>query len=298
MNCSPGTFNAQAGATLCTSCPAGRYSETSGAVACAACAPGTFNPTTGGAAASACKACEPGHFAESPGSAQCADCVPGTFSASAGAKQCEACPLGMIANQSAAAACESCPTGQYAFVEGSTACTACAVQAPRGSVQFTKVGTDKKAGNDGLAIDSQFQVPFGFASLDPSLTGARVIVQTVTEAFVLDAALPPGVYAGKGTRGWELRQGQWEYTDTTGLPVDGITSMTLAGNSLNASALVQASVKGTKTDYAVNAADEPLRVVIAVEDVSVPQCSDSAFQVGDCVFDKKQRTLTCQQPVR
>jgi hypothetical protein len=98
-------------------------------------------------------------------------------------------------------------------------------------------------------------------------------------------------------RGWELKKSgdQWTYTDTTGEPIGGIVGMTIADWSRLEPGLVRVTVNGVNGPYPVEPGDEPLRVAILLEDITLPVCSDSAFVLDDCTFTGPKGTLMCQK---
>jgi hypothetical protein len=75
---------------------------------------------------------------------------------------------------------------------------------PKSSLVLTRVLADVAPGNDGLVLRADFRLGAGasFAALDPSLEGARIVVANAAGTPRLDASLPGGSYAGRGTRGW------------------------------------------------------------------------------------------------
>jgi hypothetical protein len=89
--------------------------------------------------------------------------------------------------------------------------------------------------------------------------------------------LPPGDYAGKGTRGWSQNNSGTAstYRDTTGTPINGITKMTikaLAGD-------VRVKVIGRRGTYDPIGADAPLHAVVELgdaTDVAAGLCGQSS----------------------
>jgi hypothetical protein len=165
------------------------------------------------------------------------------------------------------------------------------------SLKLTKVAADPVTGNDGLTVATGFTVVAGFGALDPAANGARVIVQAAGHELVLDALLPAGAYGGRGTRGWELRKKgrEWLYTDTTGTPIVGIVSLSVADRSRVAPGAVSVKIQGRNGEYPVAPDESPLRAVVALDQTPAPVCGISDFEEDDCTFNGAGNALTCKK---
>src|SRR5262249_42568872 len=100
---------------------------------------------------------------------------------------------------------------------------------PRSKLVLSKIFSDGTPGNDKLTLSGNFERPPGnsFGSLDPSLRGARIVIETQSGTRRLDQVLPGGLYVSGPARGWK-RNGKgtlWQYVDKTATPLAGITSV-------------------------------------------------------------------------
>src|SRR5262249_39060890 len=120
-----------------------------------------------------------------------------------------------------------------------------------------------------LKVKGAFALPSDktFADLAPQLRGAHVLVEGASGGIGADRTLPPGGYAGKGTRGLGAHASGpvWGYRDKTGTPLNGITKLSIqdfdSGN-------VRVKVTGKRRTYDVAAADAPLHVVVDLGDAT------------------------------
>jgi uncharacterized delta-60 repeat protein len=122
-------------------------------------------------------------------------------------------------------------------------------------------------GQDKLKLSASFDVPpGGFAAFDPLADGARVVLRRADTSQVIDAVLPAGAYAGKGTAGWVLNGGgnMWKFLDRTGSPVAGIVGMQVRDQSRKSPDRVAVKMKGKNATYRVFSFAYPLRGTIVL----------------------------------
>jgi hypothetical protein len=133
---------------------------------------------------------------------------------------------------------------------------------------------------DTLKVKGVFPLPSGktFGDVAPLLKGAHVLVEGASGGIGADVTLPPGDYAGRGTRGWTANASgsTWTYRDRTGTPLNGITKLSIqdlgSGN-------VRVKVTGKHGTYDLVAADMPLHVVVDLgdaTDAAVGLCGQSS----------------------
>ncbi len=163
------------------------------------------------------------------------------------------------------------------------------------------INTNTTPSNDKVSLAGEF-VQAGapaFATLDPSVDGAHVVIRNAAGVTRIDARLPGGTYAGKGTRGWSLAGSgkKWAYKDATSSPIVGIVKMAIADKSKTAPGRVGIKVQGAKATYPIVAGDEPLRGIVVLGGPSAGtqgRCGETAFVPGDCNFNGSQATLVCK----
>jgi hypothetical protein len=176
------------------------------------------------------------------------------------------------------------------------------LETPAPKVILGAIGSDTTPDNDRLSISGEFLLPptVSFSQLRPETGGARVVIQNQAAATRLDARLPAGAYAGRGTRGWKQNGGltKWTYLDRTASPVGGIVRMTTTARGDPASRQVRVAVKGRRGTYPIAAGDGPLRAAVVLGGPLSSQegeCGESDFQPGDCVFNGSQSRVTCKK---
>ena len=172
---------------------------------------------------------------------------------------------------------------------------------PRSNVKFTKVNTDTVVNNDGFKVSANFVLGSGqsFASLNPLVTGARIVVQNEADVARLDRTLPGGAYAGTGTRGWKLNRNgtAWSYIDSTNAPLSGIKRAKLSHKPSAAPGQVQVSFAGTKSTYPVVGSDVPLHAFVVFGDHAAAEdgyCGESLYGPGSCGLNPTGNTVSCK----
>ncbi|MBY0279526.1 DUF4215 domain-containing protein [Candidatus Binatia bacterium] len=172
---------------------------------------------------------------------------------------------------------------------------------PKSKLVLGKIHSDTMPGNDTVALKATFALPAGtaFADLDPRMRGARVTVRGALGASVLDAWLPGGTYAGKGTRGWRSNGNRsvWLYLDKTATPLGGITLIRAIDRGAGLpGGLVAVTVDGKRATYPIATSDVPLQATVTLgnqSDAIAGWCGESAYAASDCVFNGRANALTC-----
>jgi len=172
----------------------------------------------------------------------------------------------------------------------------------RSKLSVARINNDSTPGNDQLSLSGSFVLGIGdsFSEIDPLTDGVRVVLKRQDGTTVLDAVLAANAYGGAGTRGWRLNGAQtsWKFTDRTGAPASGITSMKITDQSGRAPRQVQVQVKGKNGTYAVVEGDEPLNALVRLGDQGADPagyCGEAAFTAGQCTFNGSGTTLKCEQ---
>jgi len=174
---------------------------------------------------------------------------------------------------------------------------------PPAKLALSKVGNDPTPGNDVLKFDGTFALPasLSFRSLDPGSRSARILLRSSTGATLLDATLPAGTYAGRGTRGWKTNPSSsvWQYLDRSGAPVAGITDLKATDRSTGVpGGSVKVSLKGKGGTWPVTVGVEPVSLVVLLGnggDAAVGSCGEIAYVAGKCSFNSAGTTLSCSR---
>jgi len=172
---------------------------------------------------------------------------------------------------------------------------------------LTKINTDPVAGNDKLLLQGAFDLAAGqsFAALDPVTGGARVVLLNGAGGVELDVALPGGLYAGRGTRGWKTNRAgtKWQYVDgtndgTLSSAFGGIFQFLMIDRSRRSPRELMVKVQGKGGTYAVTPGDSPLQAVVVLGDqgdAAAGLCGETGFAAASCGFNGPGSTLKCQQ---
>lgn len=176
---------------------------------------------------------------------------------------------------------------------------------PTPKLILTKINTDTTPGNDQLTAQGVFDLPVGssFADVNPVANGARVLLLNDAGGVELDAALPGGLYGGRGTRGWKTNGSgtRWQYVDTTtdgsaSSAHGGILQLQILDRSKRSAREVMVKIKGENGSYPVVTADAPVQAVVVLggaAQAGAGLCGESAFEVGECVFSGAGNALKC-----
>lgn len=175
--------------------------------------------------------------------------------------------------------------------------------ARRVNLTLSNVGVDLQTGNDALMLSGSFNLSpaVSFGNLDPSLRGGRVVVRNAAGVAVIDASLPPGLYAGRGTRGWKVdaRGSAWHYLDRTGSPLAGIIDVKAKDRSRGvAGGSVKVSIKGKAGTYAVSLGDTPVQAILVLGDSNdgfSGACGETGYTADQCWFNKSNKRLVCRR---
>ena len=157
---------------------------------------------------------------------------------------------------------------------------------------------DRRAGDAArLKLRGEITLPFPFSpALDPSTSGARILITDASEVTVLDAAIPGGAYDYATQSGWKSNPSRtrWSYRNGLG-GVQGIVKLSLKISSTPG--LVQLSASGRNGSYTVARSGIPVHVTLAV-DSSAGQCGEASFAgpppSPSCAFSSSGRALGCK----
>ncbi|HEV7733493.1 MAG TPA: beta-propeller fold lactonase family protein [Candidatus Binatia bacterium] len=149
------------------------------------------------------------------------------------------------------------------------------------SLAVTKILADPTPGNDGFSLKGFFLLRgITFASLDLVASGARLQLDAADGSSRADVVLPPGGYAGGGTRGWEKKGRTWLYRDRTGALLNGIGVVKLTEGANTAAGMVAVTLKGKNGTYPLLAGDAPPAVTLTIG--ASGQCCRTIFDADDC----------------
>jgi cysteine-rich repeat protein len=172
---------------------------------------------------------------------------------------------------------------------------------------LTRINDNVIPGDDKLVAEGVFDLGVGktFDAIDPSATGARILLLNASGGTELDVALPAGTYHGRGTRGWtpNFPRTRWKYADKTsdGLlatTYSGISSVRVEDRSKRTPREVQIKVLGKFGNYPIVSGDSPVRVVVVLGQQSAAAaglCGESNFLAADCTFNALRTTLRCRK---
>lgn len=140
---------------------------------------------------------------------------------------------------------------------------------------------------DRLQFTGTFGLPptWTFGDLDPSVTGARLLIRTPSGGVEVDVALPAGIRAAGLPRGWVRKGGGkvWSYSDRDSNGTSGIVKATITGSTDPGRHEVQLKLSGRNGAYALGAGHEPLTVAIAFgAPGGVGACGEGIFEADDC----------------
>ena len=135
-----------------------------------------------------------------------------------------------------------------------------------------------------IKLIATFAIATPFADLDLEARGARI---TLIDAPSYDhgsyITLPPGAYAGVGTRGWHKATRQWTYVDRTGDPF-AITKVKVQDRSNVSPGWV--IVKVTASTWGPALPPKPFTLAVtlgsAAVDGTVGRCGEAIFTAFDC----------------
>jgi hypothetical protein len=180
---------------------------------------------------------------------------------------------------------------------------ACPPDGSHGTVVMRPMVVLKKlttpVGDDGLTFKGQYVLaPDVLASLDPVLTGARVLIQDSTNAVVLDATIPSGAYDTGTKTGWRANAANTKWTYLNPMGVQGITKIAVGNkDSVQTPGRVTFGVRGKNGGFAVAQGNLPLTGAV-VFDPQAGDCAAASFPgpapLPVCAFTSSGSTLKCK----
>jgi len=170
----------------------------------------------------------------------------------------------------------------------------------RAAVTFGRVYQDRIAGNDTIAVRGEFDLPAAtsFGNLDPSIDGARIVVEGANGAVVSDIRLPAGLKQPGTLRGWKIepRGKKFRYIDQSSERVGGIVKLVAKDMSKKVPRRVRVAVKGRDGDYPVAPENSPVRVTIVLGNSDASKqgaCGETAFRTDGCRLTS-HKMLACR----
>jgi hypothetical protein len=170
----------------------------------------------------------------------------------------------------------------------------------RAAVTFGRVYQDRIVGNDTMAVRGEFDLPpaTSFASLDPSIDGARLVVEGANGAVLADIQLPAGTKQAGSVKGWKTdpRGNRFRYIDQSTERVGGIVKVIAKDMSKKFPRRVRVAVKGRDGNYPVAPENAPVRVVVILGNSDASKqgaCGETAFASDGCRLTS-HKMLACR----
>lgn len=162
-----------------------------------------------------------------------------------------------------------------------------------------KINTDPDPNNDRLVIKGEFISATTFASINPLLNGARVLILDNAGNAIIDTTIPSGAYAGKGTKGWKASgtpTKKWTFLDKTVAPAD-IFKIVFKDRSTLTPNRVKFVVKGKNGTFPVVPADNPIKAIVVMggqPSSDAGECGETNFSALQCKFNTPLNKDTCK----
>jgi hypothetical protein len=156
-----------------------------------------------------------------------------------------------------------------------------------------KIGKqDTPFGDDTLKLTGEMTIPTE-PPLDPTSSGARLLVEDADGHGVVDVVVPPGAYDPVTKTGWQANSKgtAWTYKNPVGEL--GITQLAVK-SSKKVAGLVKVSATGKHGAYDAAGATLPLRALVSL--TSAGQCGLATFtDAGQtCALDAKGKSVACK----
>jgi hypothetical protein len=150
-------------------------------------------------------------------------------------------------------------------------------------------------GDDKVKVKGRMIVPTT-PPVDPSVQGARLLIEDGLSATVLDVFVPPGAFDAVTGIGWRVSNGGWQYRNGTGL--QGITKLTVRRKPTSPGFVVF-SVTGRNGIFPITPAGIPPTFTLIVEGPLGlhGQCGEASFAgpvTSSCTFSPTGSTLRCR----
>jgi hypothetical protein len=172
--------------------------------------------------------------------------------------------------------------------------------ARRAAVTFGKVYEDRVVGNDTLALRGEFELPAAtsFGTLDPSLDGARIVIESANGLVLADIKLPAGKKEAGTLRGWKVdpRGKKFRYADISTERIGGIVKLVAKDMSKKMPRRVRIAAKGRNGNYPVAPELSPIRVIVVLGNSDASQqgaCGETAFAEEACRLTS-HKMLACR----
>jgi uncharacterized delta-60 repeat protein len=140
-------------------------------------------------------------------------------------------------------------------------------------------------GKDSLTLRATFDLPTpgDFSNFDPIANGAHFVLRAAGDGTLIDAVLPGGAFAGKGTAGWRSNGPgtRWKFIDRTGAPVEGIAKMEFRDRSKAAPGRVAVKLSGRHATYQLYPGFYPLSATVVLGGAGASTaglCGEGVFQ--------------------
>lgn len=124
-----------------------------------------------------------------------------------------------------------------------------------------------------------------FQDLPVIAAGMRVRVEAPSGSAMLDARLPAGTFAGKGTAGWTAKLGRLRFRDRTATPRRAIRDLSIRDRSTVHPGYVRVDVTASGDRYGIAAQYLPMRTILAFgaqEDAMSGNCTEIQYDTSEC----------------
>ncbi len=167
-------------------------------------------------------------------------------------------------------------------------------------LQLGKINVEPNTGNDSLKFQGEY-VPPGilFPQMDPSVNGARIRIETTDGTPRVDVLLPPGERQGPYGSGWDrgISGRRWVFKSRDNDPsLNGIKKFKLKDIRRPDPDRVGVKIVGQRGTYPVIEGDEPLRVIVAIDDTVVGECGEVEYLPEECAYRNRDKELRCESP--
>jgi len=170
----------------------------------------------------------------------------------------------------------------------------------RAAVTFGRVYQDRIVGNDTMAVRGEFDLPpaTSFNSLDPSVDGARIVIEGFNGTVLADINLPAGAKQPGSVRGWKVgaRGNKLRYVDLSKERIGGIVKLVAKDMSRKIPRRVRVAVKGRDGTYPVVPELAPVRVIVVLGNSDASKqgaCGETAFKADGCRLTS-HKMLACR----
>lgn len=133
--------------------------------------------------------------------------------------------------------------------------------------------------------------------------GMQIRVEAPSGSAMVDARLPAGTFAGKGTAGWTVKPGKLRFRDRSAAPLRGIRDLTIRDRSRAHPGYVRVDVAASGDRYGITERYLPMRTILAFgaqQDAMSGNCTEIQYDTNECtgaVAGYNTGSLECARPL-